>query len=95
MGFCRNMTGAFFPLVTPAMYANLGIQRAGALTAGKSRPDAIEHCLHRHCGLTDNVPVRRYRDAAFTDSVRPLPIRSSIASAVVFRSTDSGEQTGI
>ncbi|GAA5839120.1 hypothetical protein JCM3766R1_002263 [Sporobolomyces carnicolor] len=34
MGFCRNLTGAFFPLVTPAMYENLGIQGSGALTAG-------------------------------------------------------------
>ncbi|GAA5994674.1 hypothetical protein JCM5350_000375 [Sporobolomyces pararoseus] len=34
MGFCRNITGAIFPLVTPAMYQNLGIRGAGALTAG-------------------------------------------------------------
>ena len=28
------MTGAVFPLFTPAMYENLGIQGAGGLTAG-------------------------------------------------------------
>ncbi|GAA5922098.1 MFS transporter [Sporobolomyces koalae] len=34
MGFCRNVTGAVFPLFTPQMYDRLGIQGAGALTAG-------------------------------------------------------------
>ncbi|GAA5951047.1 hypothetical protein JCM3765_004663 [Sporobolomyces pararoseus] len=51
MGFCRNITGAIFPLVTPAMYRNLGIQGAGALTAGSSSLSSQGEELSALCSL--------------------------------------------